>query len=424
MKHYSFLLILFMALCLSLRNGNKAQAGSLQTRGVWVSCFEFEELGLKDKTEAQFRANANKIFATIRANGCNTVYFHVRAYDDAIYPSSVAGFSKYISSDGKAPGYDPLKILVSLAHSHKLKIHAWMNPYRVSSTKILDPASETTTVRIVNQVKEIINRYAVDGIHFDDYFYPTNIKKYKKVPAATRRQNVNVMVRKVYQTVKQKKKSLKFGISPAGDITYCEKIGADVRTWLSQSGYVDYIIPQIYWSNNYIMSGKKTALFNERLAKWRQINKRDVPMYVGLALYKTGYSLKEDPGWKKSSGNIASQIRLIRSGNTEGYVFFAYKDLIRSGAAKELKKYYKAIGKITLNKKKKTLRTGKKYRLKASFWPANLHGKIKWKSSNKKIASISKKGIVKAKKKGTVRIYAIYGTMKKSCKIIVKKKRK
>ncbi len=104
MKHYSFLLILFMALCLSLGNGNKAQAGSLQTRGVWVSCFEFEELGLKDKTEAQFRANANKIFATIRANGCNTVYFHVRAYDDAIYPSSVAGFSKYISSDGKSTG--------------------------------------------------------------------------------------------------------------------------------------------------------------------------------------------------------------------------------------------------------------------------------------------------------------------------------
>ena len=244
------------------------------------------------------------------------------------------------------------------------------------------------------------------------------------MPAATRRQNVNVMVRKVYQTVKQKKKSLKFGISPAGDITYCEKIGADVRTWLSQSGYVDYIIPQIYWSNNYIMSGKKTALFNERLAKWREINKRDVPMYVGLALYKTGYSLKEDPGWKKSSGNIASQIRQIRSGNTEGYVFFAYKDLIRSGAAKELKKYYKEIGKISLNKKKKKLRTGKKYRLRASFWPANLHGKIKWKSSNKKIAGVSKKGVVKAKKKGTVRIYAIYGTMKKSCKIIVKKKRK
>ena len=98
--------------------------------------------------------------------------------------------------------------------------------------------------------------------------------------------------------------------------------------------------------------------------------------------------------------------------------------MIRSGAAKELKKYYKAIGKITLNKKKKILRAGKKYRLKVSFWPAKLHGKIKWKSSNKKIAVVSKKGVVKAKKKGTVRIYAIYGTMKKSCKIIVKKKRK
>ena len=289
---------------------------------------------------------------------------------------------------------------------------------------VLNPASENTIEHLENTIREVVENYDIDGIHFDDYFYPTNIKKYKKVPAATRRQNVNVMVRKVYQTVKQKKKSLKFGISPAGDITYCEKIGADVRTWLSQSGYVDYIIPQIYWSNNYIMSGKKTALFNERLAKWREINKRDVPMYVGLALYKTGYSLKEDPGWKKSSGNIASQIRQIRSGNTEGYVFFAYKDLIRSGAAKELKKYYKEIGKISLNKKKKKLRTGKKYRLRASFWPANLHGKIKWKSSNKKIAGVSKKGVVKAKKKGTVRIYAIYGTMKKSCKIIVKKKRK
>ena len=74
-----------------------------------------------------------------------------------------------------------------------------MNPYRVSSKKILDPAKRTTTNRIVSQVKEIISRYAVDGVHFDDYFYPQNIKKYKKVPAATRRKNVNVMVRKVYQ---------------------------------------------------------------------------------------------------------------------------------------------------------------------------------------------------------------------------------
>lgn len=424
MRHYIWVTLFALALCFSMGNGKKAQAGSLQTRGVWVSCFEFEELGLKDKNEAQFRANVNQVFNTIKKSGCNTVYFHVRAYDDAIYPSSVAGFSRYISSNGVAPGYDPLKIIVSLAHQHKLKIHAWLNPYRVTSKKILDPASVHSTDKIVKQVKEILNHYAVDGIHFDDYFYPTNIKKYNKVPAATRRKNVNEMVRKVYQAVKQKSSKLKFGISPAGDISYCEKIGADVRTWLSQSGYVDYVIPQIYWSDNYLMGGKKTALFRERLAKWREINKRDVPMYVGLALYKTGYSLKEDPGWKKSSSNIASQIGQIRQGNTEGFVFFAYRDLIRTGAYKELKNYYKTIGKITINKKKKTLRVGKKYKLKVSFWPARLHGKVKWKSSNKKIASVSKKGVVKARKKGKARIYATYGSMKKSCKIVVKKKKK
>lgn len=105
-------------------------------------------------------------------------------------------------------------------------------------------------------------------------------------------------------------------------------------------------------------------------------------------------------------------------------MYFCLQGLDSFGGSERTEKYYKAIGKITMNKKKKTLRTGKKYRLKASFWPANLHGKIKWKSSNKKIAGVSKKGIVKAKKKGTVRIYATYGTMKKSCKIIVKKKRK
>lgn len=424
MKRYIMLMaVIVAAFTCGLGISQKAEAGSLGTRGVWVSCFEFEELGLTDKTESEFRSNANRVFANIKGSGCNTVYFHVRAYDDAIYPSQVTGWSRYVTSTGKALPYNPLKILVKLAHRNGLKFHAWMNPYRVTSKKVLDPSSAATTDRIVRQVQEIVNNYAVDGIHFDDYFYPTNEKKYNKVSKATRKKNVNVMVKKVYQTVKAKRKSLKFGISPAGDISYCEKIGADVKTWLSQSGYVDYIVPQIYWSDQYILSGKKTTLFSNRLAEWRAINLRDVPMYVGLALYKTGYSLKEDPGWKKSSTNIARQLQLIRAGNTEGYVLFAYRDLVRSGAAKELKNYYKTIGKLKLNRKKKTLRTGKKCKLKASFWPTRLKGKVKWSSSNKKIATVSKTGVVKAKKKGKVRIYARYGSWKKSCLIKVKKKK-
>lgn len=424
MKRYMLMIaVILMAITGGWIQGEKVQAGTLGTRGVWVSCFEFEQFGLKDKSESVFRANADRIFANIKASGCNTVYFHVRSYDDAIYPSSVVGWSKYISGSGSALSYNPLSILISSAHKYGLQFHAWMNPYRVTAKKVLDPGLSSTTERIVRQVKEIVEHYPVDGIHFDDYFYPTNEKKYNKVSKATRMKHVNTMVQNVYRTVKAKSKKLKFGISPAGDISYCEKIGADVKTWLSQSGYVDYIVPQIYWSDRYIMAGKQTKLFSNRLAAWRAINVKDIPMYVGLALYKTGYSLKEDPGWQKSSKNIASQLKLIRAGNTEGYVLFSYTDLYRSGAAKEIKHYLETIGKITICKKKKTLKVGKKYKLTAKAWPSRMQGSVKWRSANRKIATVSKSGVVKAKKKGKVKIYAYYGTLKKYCTIKVKRKK-
>ena len=427
MKRISMLaVLLFMALTAGFGSRTTAKAGSLSVRGVWVSCFEYADLGLNDKSEAEFRTNANLLFSRIRANGCNTVYFHVRSYDDAIYPSSVTGWSKRISKKGKALPYDPLKILVDSAHRYGLSFHAWMNPYRVTQKKILDPALPETNDRIVAQVREIINKYKVDGIHFDDYFYPTNQKKYKKVKKAARMKNVNAMVRRVYSTVKKKSKRLKFGISPAGSMDYCESIGADIKTWMSRTGYVDYIVPQIYWSDQYIMSGKKTALFKKRLAEWRSYNKRDVPMYIGLALYKAGYSLKEDPGWKKKSGNIADQLSQIRAGNTEGYVLFSYTDLYRSGAAKEVKNYLTTVGKMKLSRQKKTLRAGKTYKLRATFTLERLRGRtIKWKSSNKKIATVTKNGRIKAKKKGRVTIYASYGKLKKKCtvKVLAKKKK-
>lgn len=423
MKRFVLMATILLTAVLLFGSMTEVKAGKLSTRGVWVSCFEYESYGLKNKPESVFRANVNQMFSKIKASGCNHVYFHVRSYDDAIYPSAVVGWSRYISASGKPLSYNPLQILVSSAHRYGLKFHAWMNPYRVTQKKVLNPAKPETTERIVRQVKEIIDHYNVDGIHFDDYFYPTNEKKYNKISKATKKKHVNAMVQKVYSTVKEKNKKLQFGISPAGDIKYCERIGADVKTWLSKSGYVDYIVPQIYWSDNYKLKGKKTKLFSTRLEEWRAINTIDVPMYVGLALYKTGYSLSNDYGWKKSSKNIAKQLQIIRAGNSEGYVLFASKDLYRPGAAKEIKHYLETIGKIKLNKKKKTIRVGKKYKLRAKAWPSRVQLNVKWRSTNKKIATVSKSGVVKAKRKGKVKIYAYYGTLKKVCKITVKKKR-
>ena len=212
-----------------------------------------------------------------------------------------------------------------------------MNPYRVTFKKVLDPAEDATTDRIVSQVKEIINKYKVDGIHFDDYFYPNNEKKYKKLSKAEKMFAVNKMVRKVHSTVKAKSSRLLFGISPAGNPTYCHQIGADVETWLSNPGYVDYIIPQIYWTNQYLENGKKTAYFSKKLAQWRQMNKRDIPMYIGLALERAGGKLELDPGWLSSSRNLADMIKEIRKGNTEGYVLFDYSSLYRDVTQKEVK---------------------------------------------------------------------------------------
>ncbi len=421
MKRWMLMLaVMLAALLVGVNQKTDAKAGSLSTRGVWVSCFDYEDLGLSNVSESEFRKNANTLFYRIKANGCNTVYFHVRSYDDAIYPSEVVGWSKKLSKGGKALSYDPLEIVITYAHKYGLKFHAWMNPYRVTKKKVLDPGKEKTTERIVAQVSEIIENYKVDGIHFDDYFYPTNEKKYKKVSRATRMKNVNQMVEEVYATVKEKSKKLQFGISPAGNIDYCKKIGADVETWLSEDGYVDYIVPQIYWSDNYILEGEKTKLFTERLKEWREINVNDVPMYIGLALYKAGYRLKEDPGWTKTSKNIVNQLNKIKNGNTEGYVLFAYVDLYQSHASKEVKNYLAKITTLSLNCSKKTLRAGKTYRLKATASLKRVQNAIKWKSANRKVATVSKNGTVKAKKKGKTKIYAYYGSKKKSCQIRVK----
>ena len=138
LKRKWILWIAMILFCVAAGAGNdtKAQAGTLSTRGVWISAFEYEDLGLVGTmSESQFRANAASVFAKVKANGCNTVYFHVRSFDDAIYPSKVVGWSERFTKGKGAPSYDPLKILIDTAHRYGLKFHAWMNPYRVTFKK-------------------------------------------------------------------------------------------------------------------------------------------------------------------------------------------------------------------------------------------------------------------------------------------------
>ncbi|MEE3468549.1 MAG: family 10 glycosylhydrolase [Eubacterium sp.] len=404
-----------------------AQAGTTAHRAVWVCFYEFAAAGLSNRTEAAFRKNAEAMYDDIKAYGCNEVYFHVRSYDDAIYPSKIVGWSSYMCSDKRSPGYDPLKILVELAHKKNLKFHAWMNPYRVTTSKILDPSKKKTINRVVNQVEEIVKNYDVDGIHFDDYFYLGD--KYAKVKAKTRRKNVNKLIKKVYSTVKGIKKSVQFGISPAGNFEYSMSIGGDVKTWMSKKGYIDYIVPQIYWSDAYKLSGKMHKLYTERLAYWRSMNKIDLPMYIGLGVYRAGLSSGEaglDTGWAKKKTNLASQLQQIKEGNTEGYSLFAYTDMLSKRAAKEMKNFLRELSWIKLNETEVNLKKGETFTLKAKWKPDKvIEGpKISFRSLDENIATVTKKGVITAvAESGEVKIQAYSDNKVKTCVVTIGEKK-
>ena len=241
---------------------------------------------------------------SLKNNNLNAIYFQVRSMCDAMYKSSYEPWSSYLVSErGMDPGYDPLEYVVAECHKRGMECHAWINPYRFStgsnwstaqdqalrdssmlltsgSTTILNPCLKQTRERITNVVKEILNNYDVDGIVFDDYFYPDGIVSTSSAPdyeqwqnsgttmtlGDWRRDNVNQMVKDVYNAIQEVRPSASFGISPAGvaasSSTVAKKYGvdpcpgsdwqysgifSDPLAWIS-SKTIDYISPQVYWT--------------------------------------------------------------------------------------------------------------------------------------------------------------------------------
>ena len=330
-----------------------------EVRGLWIAYCDFNALGLSDKTEAVYTANLKKVFTEAKKYGVNTVYFHVRAFDDAAWKSSTFKASSFIKSGipSNKPAkdvysYDPLQIAITLAHQQGMELHAWMNPYRISTAYFYDPKWDESRSRVIKAINEL-NAYNIDGIHFDDYFYHAS-KGYKKFTAASevskpnpsttvvtaataagaRQIYVNKLVSQSY-TATHKKTGRSFGISPAGNYENCLAAGADVTTWLSTKGYVDYLVPQIYWTDNWGSSGT-TTMFTNRMNQFKNANKLGIPMYLGLALYRTGYAQSDDKGWGTSSSNMAYQVKKLRAAKLNGFVLFSSANLFDSVCSKEL----------------------------------------------------------------------------------------
>ncbi len=335
-------------------NIKSAPPGELH--GVWISFLDYSTKGY---TRESFTRQAKEMFDKCKENNFNTVFVHVRMFSDAMYNSKYFPWSKYSSGKiGKSPGFDPLSIMVTEAHKRGLKIHAWINPYRITKDTTsnsalarssyaykwrnskspslrrnvlnyggqlyFNPAKPSVQNLIVNGVKEIVKNYDVDGIHFDDYFYPNldtyakNSRKNGKTPlgiVAWRRNNVTKLIRNVYSSVKKLDKNCIFGISPAGNIDnlYLENnYYCDVKKWMGSTGYIDYICPQIYWSFKH-----PSCPFKKTLKTWTAVPRhKNVRLYTGLAAYRAGISSKEasligDKSWAKSNTILKRQIKIF-----------------------------------------------------------------------------------------------------------------
>jgi len=351
----------------------------LEFRAVWISYLEFLSYSKGGFTEKSFETTINTMFDNIADMNMNAVVVQIRPFGDAMYESSYFPWSKYISgTQGVNPGFDPLKYMVEAAHERGLEFHAWLNPYRVTTgstdyTKLAEdnpariwhedtdetndrnvlafdgslyynPASKEVQTLITNGIKEIVKNYDVDGIHFDDYFYPVlgtkyettfdNIeyKKYvvecntnEKAPltiADWRRNNINTLIKNIYKSIKKIDSSVQFGISPGGFINNLFSNAGyyvDIKTWLSSDGYIDYICPQIYWSFS-----NSSYPFDDTVDRWLSYRTSStVKMYIGIATYKAGSSLESD--WKNDDDVLMNQVEYGRyTGLVDGYVFYRY----------------------------------------------------------------------------------------------------
>lgn len=361
-----------------------------EVRAIWVATvfgIDFPSVGPTTDSKV-LKKEIIEMLDNIKEMGFNTVYFQVRPSADAFYPSKIFPWSKYLTGDwttSPKDGFDPLEFIIAEAHERGLEIHPWINPYRAtvndsdlaklpknhparlhpewvvshgtgkSKKYYFNPGIPEVEKLILDGVSEILENYDVDGIHFDDYFYPDkdfdDYKTYKKYRGKYRniyewrRNNINNLIEKTYKLVKKKDENLKFGVSPfaiwannssipvGSDTNGSEsyyKMSADTRKWVKE-GYLDYIIPQIYWNIGY-----EIADYEKLLNWWSDVvDDTDVDLYIGQAAYRTGNTDPTSPWYGVEQ--IRKQVELNRkTDNVGGYSMFSYKDFLKNPELMEL----------------------------------------------------------------------------------------
>lgn len=338
-----------------------------ESRGVFFSYIECIKY-FKDKDKPTIEKNINEILETMNLYHLNRIYLQVRPFSDSIYKSAIFPSSNtVVTNQGDELKIDILAYFIKQAQNKNIEVYAWINPYRISNdtdisllsttnpaykwlntnnVKIIpnkgifyNPASKEVINLIINGVKEIVSNYDIDGILLDDYFYPDDtidLENYNDVINTItlnefRLDVVNSLISGIYKSIKEINSKVQFGISPDGNIDNNYEIHyADINKWLSDSNYIDFIVPQLYYGfNNEVKPYIKT------LNEWNDLIKNKTKLIVATALYKSGcidnYAKKGKNEWIEYNDIITKQIRVARNiSNYDGYVFFRYDYLVNN----------------------------------------------------------------------------------------------
>ena len=364
-----------------------------ELRAVWMaSVLNIDYPSSPTPSAATLQADFRSQLYRLRQAGINTLYVQVRPAGDALYPSALAPWSEYLTGrQGKAPtdGFDPLAYIIETAHARGVEVHAWVNPYRVAMNtdsvarhpkhllsthpewihtyggrQYLDPGLPAVRAHLGKVIDELVANYDLDGVHFDDYFYPypkagedfpdsLTFRQYGGSMARDywRRENVNTFVAETHRRIKAAKPWVQFGVSPFGvwrnraqdpargsdtraGATSYDDLHADALQW-ARAGTVDYLAPQLYWSMDYPAASHRT------LANWwAQNTPATVNLYFGHAAYKVRDNA--DAAWNDLQ-EIPHQIAYTRQlPAVGGSAFFSARSIFnsRNGLAPELAKVY------------------------------------------------------------------------------------
>ena len=322
-------------------------------RGAWIQCVNGQFKGIG--TETMQRTLTYQL-NELQKDGCNAIIFQVRPECDALYESDLEPWSYYLTGvQGEKPNpyWDPLQWMIDECHRRGMELHAWINPYRAKTKSphqnaanhvivrhpewtfdydgltLLNPAYKECRDYICDVVKDIVERYDVDGLHIDDYFYPYPVAgveipdeaQYCAAPNGMknrddwRRYNVNMFIQQVYETIHATKPWVKFGVSPFGiyrnqksdpngsktnGLQNYDQLYADVLLW-DANGWMDYCVPQLYWE-----IGNKAADYDELIHWWNRHLTR-TPLYIGEDVERT---VKYPDLTNKSQHQLAAKMAL------------------------------------------------------------------------------------------------------------------